>query len=501
VDVATATAPNVVGSATRWPSPWGVGISGSTVYLGTGRDFAVYDITDPASPMLVGQGGGEASAIVVVDGNRVYAGGNSRLLVIDVSDPSSPAALGMYPLRGSATIGFIESGVAYIGQENGGRLPWRDLAIVDISAPELPPWPDLGRHRQVFDLSYDGLALHLAADEGLVVYAPVQGKLSEVSRMDATGRSAAALAVLGGKAFVGGQNALDVFSVVAPASPQSLGSVTLPERPSRIAALGDNVFVADYAGGLRIIDVSGTPTEVGSLPFPERASSVRAAAGYAYVGTVDGHVVTVDISNPAAPSRISDVSTIGQIYDFEIEGSVAYAATSGVGFATLDLTQPEAPTIQKELRTVNGARDIHLTTNEIWIADDDAGLLIYDRLTAEPALLGSYYLGANAWALTVIDDEAFVGTLGGGVKRVERLTGSLSHDHTLATPSTTLTYQLIDWDQHEAACTVTGGLCSVSGTTVEWTLPAMAGDYEIAVARGKHAYFDVVARDRVAVRL
>ncbi|MEM6795041.1 MAG: hypothetical protein AAF725_13770 [Acidobacteriota bacterium] len=94
VDVSDFLAPVEIGTA--FPAPENssaLALRGNALYLGGSRVYVV-DVTDPASPALVG-GLSEQTAVsrIWIDGSRLYAHGFESLLVYDITSPLNPVLL------------------------------------------------------------------------------------------------------------------------------------------------------------------------------------------------------------------------------------------------------------------------------------------------------------------------------------------------------------------------------------------------------------------------
>ena len=87
-----------VGHATNYPNGFAYGISvvGNYAYLanGSGDGLRIFDVSDPAKPVSIGQTNvtGDLTR-VIVSNNRAYVDA-SGLKIYDVSDPANPSFLG-----------------------------------------------------------------------------------------------------------------------------------------------------------------------------------------------------------------------------------------------------------------------------------------------------------------------------------------------------------------------------------------------------------------------
>jgi len=94
-----------------------------------------------------------------------------------------------------------------------------------------------------------------------------------------------------------------VADVSDPAAPQVVGETVVPDQPQVIAASGGYAYVADWRGGLRVVDVSdpAAPIEVAFLDTPGQvARDVAVSGSYAYVTAGYNGLLVIDVSTPSA---------------------------------------------------------------------------------------------------------------------------------------------------------------------------------------------------------
>jgi len=111
-------------------SSYAVALQGNYAYLGMGPRLIVLDISDPDTPLFVGQTDVLPDTVrnVVVTENYAYiAAGDSGLRIIDIRDPSAPNEVGFYetpaPAQGIAVLGEY----AYVAAGDAG------LRIINIA--------------------------------------------------------------------------------------------------------------------------------------------------------------------------------------------------------------------------------------------------------------------------------------------------------------------------------------------------------------------------------
>ena len=106
--------------------------------------------------------------------------------------------------------------------------------------------------------------------------------------------------------------------------------------------MGDYAYIADWEGGLRIIDISNpaAPTEIGFYATPGLAQAVTVAGNHAYSADGNSGLRIIDISNPSAPTEVDSYDFSGYFVhaeDVAVEGNYAYVAYGDLGLIILRL--------------------------------------------------------------------------------------------------------------------------------------------------------------------
>jgi uncharacterized repeat protein (TIGR01451 family) len=210
---------------------WAVALQGNSAYLAAESEgLQVVNVSDPAAPSLVGGGfkpaGGDAVWDVAVAGNYAYlAAGLSGVHVVDISIPAAPHEVAVVPSGDWAQAVALAGGYAYIADIDGG------LRIADVSDPASP----------VLVTSYTGLP-------GAVLNVTINGR----------------------HALVTTEDSVHVLYISVPANPLLRASYKTPGSPHDVA-VGDAVLVADFDGGLRVLnpaDVAVSATTAPAWPLP-----------------------------------------------------------------------------------------------------------------------------------------------------------------------------------------------------------------------------------------
>lgn len=281
-----------------------------------------------------------------------------------------------------------------------------------------------------------------------------------------------AVAVSNDIAYFGNGKYFRVLDVSDKANPIELGKLLTPSTVKDIA-VGDNyVYVADWHGGLRIIDVStpSNPTEVGFfddindifLRFDKR---VTISGGYAYVlreksasfriidvatpsnptevgffhnGTfvLDVAVINnyayvidwyarlhiIDVSTPSAPTEVGFFDTPGQALGVDdVRDHYIYVASSQ-GLRIIDISTPSKPEetgfidISNSTGIRSSTESVAVDGNFVYMADRENGLHIIDVSSpSSPTLAGFFDTGGSLEDVAVDGNYAYVADKDSGI--------------------------------------------------------------------------------------
>jgi len=245
----------------------GIGISGDYAYVTSGfRGVIVLDISDPQNPRRIGRSGWgfkDAYDIAVRD-TLAYVGLRDRrstylkacLAVLDVSDPANPRQpVGWLTYLGQGIVHSvsIKDTCAFLAAPVG-------LAIVDISDPShltqigsCPlPQPGMG-----VDISGSYAYVVIKSTENSLYIVDISDRSNPVKVGSCSMQGVAhKVAVSGGYALVTTLDGVNAINIADPDSPFVVDFLQLPDEGWDIAISGGNAYVADFTGGIQIIDIS-----------------------------------------------------------------------------------------------------------------------------------------------------------------------------------------------------------------------------------------------------
>ncbi|MHB1034193.1 MAG: Ig-like domain-containing protein [Pirellulales bacterium] len=194
-------------------------------------------------------------------------------------------------------------------------------------------------------------------------------------------------------------------------NPVRVGGFDTRGSARNLVLSGTLAYVADYAAGLAILDISdpARPVPVGGYDTMGSASDVAVVGTRAYVADAGGGLEIIDVADPAAPVRLGGYSTSGSAVGVTVVGSLAYVAAYTAGLQIIDVTDPAAPTRLGGYDTSGAARSVTVVGTLAYVADYSGGLVIVDVSDpAAPALLGTYKLSGYAYDVALSGTLAYV---------------------------------------------------------------------------------------------
>lgn len=360
----------VVSTATALDSA----VAGGYLYAAMGSEgVAVYDVRDPAAPVLVGQDDGSVAFArdVAVCGQTLIVltqSGTGGLVALDISDPAAPAYLASatVPNGGGSDLELVGD-VLYVTQANG----LSSFCVRDPGSPML-----MGSSAST-GVTVDGTVsgrTAFAATGSAFLYAwdvSVPGAIGSYATIS-TGSNTSNVAAAGPVLYVSVSNAIQVWDVSDPAAPSMVDSYATTWDPGALVVIGTQLVCRAHGGGIHVLDASD-PAALGEVATAECGPGwehITVDGGCVYAGTPDGFDVVCaatldepaavdavampgllgiatwdryaypfhwrigayDMSDPTAPVALSEYLAIGSVvYDVDVcDGLVAVADSSGI---------------------------------------------------------------------------------------------------------------------------------------------------------------------------
>jgi hypothetical protein len=337
--------------------PIGLAVQGNYAYISFDATdkFAIYDVTNPANPVLVGQANTLAAPwFLSVSGHYVYVTDKSpsnALQIFDVSNPASPELISTFTtdIDNPSTV-FMSGNYAYITNASSTT---QGLEIVNVSNPYAPalasviaagptPWnvfvqgryayvvqggPSGGTNMYVFDISNPNQPI-------LDSTFSVSGYVSQIY-------------VSGSYAYLSTGNNIQIINIVNPynlSNADTLATTTGGEDCTNTSASyleGHYLYIACYGSGtLEQVDVTNpySPVITGTVAVGASGSepqTVWVQGRYAYVDAQTGYTLSVfdlgGIYSSSVQAGGLETGTLGVDSNALIGGTLSVGAGFTVG--------------------------------------------------------------------------------------------------------------------------------------------------------------------------
>lgn len=415
----------------------GVIVEGNWAYVAAaGAGLAVYDVSDPANPVLQGMADTPyACRDVAIDGDYAYVADwhSPGFCVIDVSDPSSPDVVGSEGWTSNANywkVAVAKPDTVFVVDYYYG------VRVIDVAEPTTPDvvglipiagyaW-DLDVHDQHLYVVDDVYGLYIF-DIGMTTLFP--GQVGYVDLPD----YCAGVHVVGNYAYVVcADDGLQVIDVWDKENPEVVGVWGGPEPDTNFSDVHvvDNLAYivcnegGEEAKGLLIVNVEdpSAPFLVNSLgTYFNNQLQVFVADDHAYVAAREKGFFVADVTNPRSPGFFSSFAeTDYRPLAVEARGDFAYVLDSVQGLRVFDITTTGAATLVGNQALPGAPRQIVLSGELAFVAAGDGGLQVIDiSVPTSPGITGSVnpagsqmdvavqgdfaYLASDDWGLRVVD--------------------------------------------------------------------------------------------------
>lgn len=356
----------------------------------------IVDISDPLNPAPVGSIRNTPSASIAVSGDFAYVSDWANgFHIYDISTPASPILLSNYDVPGILNDVTVAEDVVYIANEGyvhpepgSAHFLHVELRLIDVSTPSSP--------REI-GFSQGGIATgkgvaasaghaYIASDfNGLRVFdVSSPATPAETGFILTPGRSVRVI-LSGSHALVAaGESGLRIIDIRDPFAPVETGFCDSPGFTSDVAVSGDYAFLADGSHGIRIVDIAtrSLPQEVGHLMTSEPLISVAVSGNDVFAGGSNGNLYRIDVSNPTAPVLKSMLSFPGSgiIRRVAVSGDYAYLAAGLDGVRIVDISRPVSMTQRAFYLPGADVNSLALWDNYIYAITFDAGLYVLEFL-------------------------------------------------------------------------------------------------------------------------
>jgi len=349
--------------------------------LGPSRPMIkILDVSQPADPQIVGEFSGtwldDFSGVATI-GERCYTVKNASapsasVLSLDISDPTHPTLLSTYPMPVSTDAIIVRDSLAIAGTRGRG------LQVFDITSHRRIRFlGHAGDTSRVGGLACLGSYVYLACWHGTyfkVVDFSDPTHPAVVGEIDSFGY-AHDVAVQEEYAFVSEGEKLRVIDLREPTRPFQVASVRLPSSAFGVDVLGDYCYVANWYGGVQILDISDPvhPSIIGSLATPGAAASdTRVCYPYLYYTDISGFGIA-DISNPREPVQVGyyQFKPPASAWGIDAHHNLVFVALGYGGMRVFDVSDPMQPTEVGHYITPCWAYHLQYRDDIVYVADCD----------------------------------------------------------------------------------------------------------------------------------
>ena len=438
-----------------------VTLVGTMAYVASSSGLRIVDVSLPERPRRVDvvESGYGGQAVEVRDGYAYVAAASNGLRILDVSNAQYPQPVSILPVPASADAVTLAGSWAFILDRGRGLLA---VDISDVAHPfvaaEFPTFLDpraiaiaghfviIGggnRSLEIVDATHltnpiaegsfttgwtsdcsvteDGRLAFLAQDSCVTIVELTSLDGPRLVCRVGMPSYAKAIALAGRYAYVADYaGGLQLIDVGDPASAHVVGSVATGGRAIDVVVAGTTAYVASEAYGVEIIDVSipERPRVVGVhlnwnlVGIAIRGSDLITVASYSGYGYSDySDLSIIDVSNPQDPRERAILTYSGYSSALAISGSHAYATCAGDEMRVIDLSNMAAPRCVGHVRILTqSARSIAISGTTAVVGRGLSGLAILDISDpARPVEVGHCGAGFDFLCADIVDDTVYAG--------------------------------------------------------------------------------------------
>ena len=410
--------PISIAGVVQFPYLGNIVVQGNYAYASSGSGLKIFDISNPAAPVIVSKLFVESGAhahTVAVSGGIAYIAPlrGDRFMTIDVSDPAHPQVLGTCNPPGLPWDIKIHGNFAYAVLSETG------LVAIDISNPAAPVTVGLvagTEHTYEFEIVGDYIIAASHLDIKTVSLAdPAHPTVVSTYSDLPTQVVCPALALQGNYIYVGADTAIYVLDVSDPASLSLAGQCSGISGSMSVAS--NYLFNVLGMQGMTIFDISNPTNPVLANQLPGNVWNVVTSGNRLYLLGSSPSIFSIwDINIPAGPSLLgSFTGPSSDLRDVAIAGNIAAIATDQLYL--VNISNPTAPEMvgmvipEGSGPYANGFWSVEADGQYVYAVGDQK-LKVFDISNpANPAEVSSVY--DEAYALLGVSGKTAVSCAGG----------------------------------------------------------------------------------------
>jgi len=251
----------------------------------------------------------------------------------------------------------------------------------------------------------------------------VEGPIIELGHYDTEGESWEVV-VIGNYVYVADYfGGLLIIDVSDSENPDEVGSFETQDRAYGVCIADNCAYVADGNRGIQVVDVSdpNDPNHLDAVDTPGTALRASVADDYLYVADMNGGLRIIDISDPENLEEVGDYDVHGTPYDVEVVADNAYVASQGAGLQIIDVSNAEDPNRVGGINNPpNTANSVVVIDDYAYVADGNRGLYIIHISDQEnPELVGTFNTPGSAFGVFVSDDYVYMADGASGIRVID----------------------------------------------------------------------------------
>ena len=222
------------------------------------------------------------------------------------------------------------------------------------------------------------------------------------------GGSVWAVDVEGDYAYVGMGASLVILDVSDPSSPIAVGKLAgFPDFISDIDVYGTRAYLADYSGGLQVVDISTpeSPVLLGAYQTMQPIYRVYVRDDCAYI-TERSVLHIIDIRNPSNLYWVGGWQSGSIISDIEFDGDYLYVVDGIEGLEIIDISNPSNPFVASNYDTeiiTDSFSSVCLSGILAYVNCRGSGMLVIDvSEPTEPSLVSRQESSISSTRSTLI---------------------------------------------------------------------------------------------------
>jgi hypothetical protein len=373
------------------------------------------DVSDPTNPVQISfslQMGNPAYSIhVSQEDGQLHSTGAQFYQRFTIQSNGQLNSSGSRDFTFGAGAVYGKQAVAYVGYSSS-------MYILDLFHAAFLPWSitNVGGIREI---AVPGDTAYIVNNSGFHVYdVSTHNNPVYVGSLNDTYYSAD-LAIAEGYAYVTeSQYGLHIIDIGDGTQPVEVGNFEVLGVTWQAHISGSYAFSAHSKDGMIIVDVSNPakPKQISQLDTPGEAREVLVQGNYAYIADDTGGLRIADVANPQAPMEIGVWDSL-DVWRVAVEGQYAYIIEGVVNnpdwLRILDISNLSNPVEMGSLQLPDFAHKVVVRNDILFIAADDAGLLVIDASDPNnPVKIGSY-VTPDVYDVFIRDQYAFLAAADG----------------------------------------------------------------------------------------